>query len=128
MEIKIEVTEKEIAERKAIWIDQQLQQYCGLDYWKRQSTENELLSEIRKKHEYSAGLYLTEDFKKQLQETLKEQVKKLVDEELKRSQRTLQTIVQQFIFEKLDNLVQETLKDAIFTTQTDYQRQFEHHE
>lgn len=128
MEIKIEVTEKEIAERKAIWIDQQLQQYCGLDYWKRQSTENELLSEIRKKHGYSAGLYLTEDFKKQLQETLKEQVKKLVDEELKRSQRTLQTIVQQFIFEKLDNLVQETLKDAIFTTQTDYQRQFEQHQ
>lgn len=72
MEIKIEVTEKEIAERKAIWIDQQLQQY-----W---------------------------------------------------SQRNLKTIVQQFIFEKLDNLVQETLKDAIFTTQTDYQRQFEHHE
>jgi len=119
MEIKIEVTEKEIAERKAIWIDQQLQQYCGLDYWKRQSTENELLSEIRKKHNYGAEFYLTEEFKKQLQETLKEQVKKLVDEELKRSQRTLQTVVQQFIFEKLDNLVQETLKDAIFTTQTD---------
>jgi hypothetical protein len=128
MEIKIEVTEKEIAERKAIWIDQQLQQYCGLDYWKRQSTENELLAEIRKKNEYGAGFYLTEDFKKQLQNTLKEQVQKLVDEELKRSQRTLQTIVQQFIFEKPDNLVQETLKDAIFTTQTDYQRQFEHHE
>jgi len=128
MEIKIEVTEKEIAERKAIWIDQQLQQYCGLDYWKRQSTENELLAEIRKKNEYGAGFFLTEDFKKQLQNTLKEQVQKLVDEELKRSQRTLQTIVQQFIFEKLDNLVQKTLKDAIFTTQTDYQRQFEHHE
>lgn len=128
MEIKIEVTEKEIAERKALWIDQQLQQYAGLDYWKRISTENELLAEIRKKSEFGANFYLTDDFKKQLHETLKSQVGKLVDEELKRLERSLKQIVQQFIFEKLDNLVQETLKDAIFTTQTDYQRQFEHDE
>jgi len=128
MEIKIQVTEQEIEQRKKEWIDAQLQQYCGLEYWKRQSTENELLAEIRKKHGYGSELYLTPEFKEELQNTLKEQVRKLVDEELKRQNRTLQQIVQQFIFEKLDNLVQETLKDAIFVTQTDYEKQFEHHE
>ena len=128
MEIKIEVTEKEIAERKQQWIDAQLQQYCGIDYWKRQSTEGELLAEIRKKHEYGAELYLTQEFKQELQRTVREQVQKLVDEELKRSKQTLKQIVQQFMFEKLDALVQETLKDAIFTTQSDYNSQFENEE
>lgn len=128
MEIKIELTEKEIAERKQQWIDNQLAQYAGVDYWKRESLQNELLSEIRKKHQYGAELYLTPEFKQELQNTLRESVKKLVDEELKRTNRQLQQIVQQFIFEKLDGLVQETLKDALFTTQTDYARQMEHEE
>jgi len=128
MEIKIEVTEKEIAERKQQWIDAQLQQYAGMDYWKRESLQSELLAEIRKKHQYGAELYLTQEFKQELQNTLRESIKKLVDEELKRTDRQLQQIVQQFIFEKLDGLVQETLKDAVFTTQTDYTRQMEHEE
>jgi len=125
MEIKIEVTEQEIEQRKKEWIDAQLQQYSKMEYWKRQTIENELLGEIRKQHQYSSDMYLTPEFKQELQDKYKEQVHKLIDEELKRLNRNLQTIVQQFIFEKLDNLVQETLKDAIFVSSTDYESQFE---
>lgn len=125
MEIKIEVTEKEIQEAKQQWIEKQLNQYLGIDYWKRQSTENELLAEIRKTHQYGAEMYLTKEFKQELQEKYREAVKKLVDEELKRINYEMKRVVQQYIFEKLDALVQDTLKDAIFTTQTDYNSQFE---
>lgn len=91
MEIKIEVTEQEIVERKNQWIDSQLQQYMGLEYWKRNATQDELLAEIRKKHQYGAELYLTQEFKQELQNTLREQVTKLVEEELKKEQATTET-------------------------------------
>ena len=123
MELKIEITEQDIAERKKIWIDSQLQQYMGLDYWKRSATQDELLAEIRTAHQIGSKLYLTKEFKAELQETLREQVSKLVEEELKRSKQSLKEIVQQFLFEKLDALVQETLKDSIFTTTSDYNNQ-----
>ena len=125
MEVKIEVSEQDIKEAKQLWIEKQLQQYIGIDYWQRQSTENDLLAEIRKQHQYGAEMYLTPEFKKELQDKYREQVKKLVDEELKRLNYNLKQIVQQYIFEKLDNLVQDTLKDAIFTTQSDYNAQLE---
>jgi|SRR3990172_10749993 len=114
MEIKIEVTEQEITKRKQQWIDQQLQQYMGLEYWKQNATQNELLAEIRKAHQYGSQLYLTQKFKQELQNTLREQVQKLVEEEL--NKQDLKQIVKDFLFQKLDNLVQKTLKDAIFTT------------
>ena len=117
MEINIEITEREIAERKQQWIDAQVQKYMGLDYWEKSTTQDQLFAEIRKKHQYGAELYLTEEFKKELQNTVREQVQKLVDEELKISKQTLKHIVQNYLFEKLEVLVQETLKDAIFTTQ-----------
>ena len=97
----------------------------GVEYWKRQSTENELLAEIRKAHGYGAEMYLTAEFKKELQDKYRDAVKKLVDEELKRLNYEMKRVVQQYIHEKLDALVQETLKDAVFTTQTDYNAQFE---
>ena len=125
MEIKVQVTEEEIEQRKKEWIDAQLQQYSKMEYWKRQNVENELLAEIRKKHSYGSDMYLTPEFKKELQEKHKEQVHKLVDEELKRLNYNLKRIVQDFIFEKLDNLVQETLKNSIFVSNVDYERQFE---
>ena len=125
MEIKVQVTEKEIEQRKKEWIDAQLQQYSKMEYWKRQNVENELLAEIRKQHSYGSNMYLTPEFKKELQEKHKEQVHKLVDEELKRLNYNLKRIVQDFIFEKLDNLVQETLKNSIFVSNVDYERQFE---
>lgn len=125
MEIKIELSEKEIQEAKTIWIEKQLNQYLGVEYWKRQSTENELLAEIRKAHGYGAEMYLTAEFKKELQDKYRDAVKKLVDEELKRLNYEMKRVVQQYIHEKLDNLVQETLKDAVFTTQMDYNAQFE---
>jgi uncharacterized membrane protein YheB (UPF0754 family) len=128
MEIKIEVSEEEIKEAKQLWIEKQLNQYLGIEYWKRQSTENDLMAEIRKSHQYGAEMYLTPEFKKELQEKYREQVKKLVDEELKRLNYEIKKVVQQYLFEKLDNLVEETLKDAIFTTQTDYNAQFENEE
>lgn len=80
-----------------------------------------MLAEIRKKHGYNSELYLTPEFKEELKRTLKDQVQNLVDEELKRKNRILEQIVKQFIFEKLDKLVQETLKDAIFVTKTNYE-------
>ena len=125
MEVKIEVSEKEIQEAKTLWIEKQLSQYLGIEYWKRQSTENELLAEIRKAHGYGAEMYLTAEFKKELQDKYRDAVKKLVDEELKRLNYEMKRVVQQYIHEKLDNLVQETLKDAVFTTQIDYNAQFE---
>ena len=125
MEIKVQVTEEEIEQRKKEWIDAQLQQYSKMEYWKRQNIENELLAEIRKKHSYGSDMYLTPEFKKELQEKHKEQVHKLVDKELERLNYNLKRIVQDFIFEKLDNLVQETLKNSIFVSNVDYERQFE---
>jgi uncharacterized membrane protein YheB (UPF0754 family) len=125
MEIKIQVTEEEIEQRKKEWIDAQLHQYSKMEYWKRQNVENELLAEIRKQQGYGSEMYLTAEFKKELQDKYREQVRKLVDEELKRLNYNLKKMVQDFIFEKLDNLVQETLKDSIFVSQVDYERQFE---
>ena len=127
MEIKIELTEQEVKDYKERFMERKLSEYTSQSYWESESMKNKLLEGIREKHQYGAELYLTQDFKKKLQETLHDQVEKLVEKQLKGQELIIQNIVEQFIFNHIEEMCNKVLKN-VMVIDTRQQEEEEHHE